>query len=177
MTTPQLGAFGVTPTYGNWRDRLAAGLIRYGTNSPVNHAFLYVGTGKIVEAAPGGARHNDADAYGDNVTWSNLDLDDTTRAKIVAHAESLIGTPYGWADILAITLAQDRAGRHVNSHTWWVRRINNWRRLICSQLVDVAYQEAGIHLFTDGRLPGLVSPGDLYRLIEAPATTTRKATV
>ena len=47
--------------------------------------------------------------------------------------------------------------------------INNAKTLICSQLVDEAYGwGAGVQLFTDGRLPGLVSPGDLYRRL-APA--------
>jgi hypothetical protein len=37
--------------------------------------------------------------------------------------------------------------------------------MICSQLVDQCYQDAGVHLFADGRWPGDVTPADLYRLI------------
>jgi hypothetical protein len=31
--------------------------------------------------------------------------------------------------------------------------------------VDFAYDMAGVHLFSDGRIPGDVTPGDLYRLL------------
>ena len=39
--------------------------------------------------------------------------------------------------------------------------------MICSQLVDEAYARAGVQLFDDGRLPGDVTPADLYGLIAA----------
>jgi cell wall-associated NlpC family hydrolase len=162
--TPQIGDYGVVATYGNWHNRLAGWAIRFGTDSKVNHAFVYVGGGQIVEAAPGGARINDVDAY-DNITWSHSQPWAITRHHIAHAARGMVGTPYGWLDIFAIALAQGRTGRLVNDRTWWVKRVQRTDRLICSQLVDLAYQQSGIHLFNDGRLPGLVSPGDLAQLI------------
>jgi len=46
------------------------------------------------------------------------------------------------------------------------RRLANPKRLECSQLVDAAYLEAGVHLFSDGRIPGDVAPSDLLLLIQ-----------
>lgn len=167
--SPIAGDFGLVPTYGNWRDKLAGALIRYGTDAPVNHAFIYIGDGQIMEAAPGGARVNSADAYGDVVTWStgHFDLTYGQRDAIVAAAEKMADTPYGWADIVAITLAQRRAGALISATNppWWVRRMTEGRTAICSQLVDDCYNDAGVHLFTDHRPAGMVSPGDLYRLL------------
>ena len=37
--------------------------------------------------------------------------------------------------------------------------------MICSQLVDQCYLEAGIHLYDDGRDPGDVTPADLAELV------------
>lgn len=170
------GDYLVTPTHGNWRTRIAAFLIRYGTESPVNHSALYVGEvagydkPQIIEARPGGAGYADWDSYSD-CTWSTsrLPLDlvptDEQRILIAQAATGMVGTPYGWLDLVAIALAQRRLGRVVDGDEWWVRRIASSRTLICSQLVDRAYLEAGVHLFDDGRIPGLVSPGDLSRLL------------
>jgi hypothetical protein len=68
-------------------------------------------------------------------------------------------------DLLAVGLAQKRTGHVVTGREWWVKRLSDNGRLICSQAIDVEYLKAGIHLFTDGRLSGLVSPGDLDRLL------------
>lgn len=37
--------------------------------------------------------------------------------------------------------------------------------MICSQYVDYAYNQCGVHLFTDGRWCGYVTPMDLAKLI------------
>jgi hypothetical protein len=44
--------------------------------------------------------------------------------------------------------------------------------LICSQLVDLCYLRAGAHLFDDGRLPGDVTPGDLWKLLNPKRVTS-----
>ena len=146
---------------------MLAWLIRWGTDAPVNHAFVYVGDGQIVEACPSGARTVPATNYGP-IVWSHQGLSEKQRTAIVVKADLLAQqrVGYGWLDLVAIGLAQRRAGKIVDlkNPPWWVRRIARQDRLICSQLVDVCYQAAGVALFDDGRLPGLVSPGDLWRL-------------
>jgi len=167
--TPLPGDFGVVRTSGPWLDRLAAWAIRWGTNSPVNHAFIATTNGRIVEAV----RHVQlgyADEY-DDIVWSTgrlapeLTPSTSQRDEIVATALSMVGDKYNALDIVAIGLAQKRLGHTVSDRTWWAKRLSNDGREICSQLVDKAYFAAGIHLFEDGRLPGLVSPGDLYDLL------------
>lgn len=165
MSEPQIGDFFVTPTGGDWFHRLIAKAIQWDTDSPYNHAGIYVGNGKIMEARPGGAGLNFVDTY-DGMVWSHFDLTAAERSDIVAAALECAGKPYGWLDIAAIALAQKRLGATVDSETWWVKRVSNIDTLICSQLVDLCYGDAGVHLFNDGRLPGLVSPGDLGRLLD-----------
>lgn len=186
-----------TPTYGAWYDRFIGAGIRYFTatkdeygkwhESKVNHTGIYVGNGKIIEAAPGGVRYNDWDAYeGNKAFWSSetgigsrlgdgslstaIELTDEQRAKIVEAAEGLLGTPYGFLDIVAIAFAQQRLDSRLDVHKalaeqpWWVRKIESRKTMICSELVDSSYRAAGVHLFQDDRLPGLVSPADIYGL-------------
>lgn len=185
-----------TPTYGNWYDRFIGAGIRYFTatkneygkweDAKVNHTGIYVGNGKIIEAAPGGVRYNDWDAYeGDKAFWSSAGiaprladgslgasilLTDEQRSKIVEAATSLLKTPYGFLDIVAIAFAQQRLDSRIDvrkalaEQPWWVQKIESRKTIICSELVDTSYRMAGIQLFEDGRLPGLVSPADIYGL-------------
>lgn len=159
---PNVGDFGVTRTNG-----LAAWAIRFGTRSTVNHAFVYVGDGKIVEAQPGGAVLSDATNYPDAI-WSTMPLTDNDRASIAHWATQQIGIPYSWADIAALAFAC-----YGISNRWVNQRIERMDRLICSQLVDKAYMLAGVHLFDDGRLTQSVTPGDLLTLITTHATAPR----
>ena len=153
--TPALGAFGVVRT-GGW---VARG-IRWVTHSTVNHAFVYVGDGKIVEAEPSGAIL--APIHYSDIIWSAAPPRGKGAA-IAAAAKKLVGTPYSWLDCACIGLAK-LFGWHVPGP---VRaRLNRRERLMCSQLVDTAYLDAGVHLFSDGRIPGDVSPGDLLDLIK-----------
>lgn len=169
MSGPEPGDFGLVGRQsGPWLDRLADALIRFGTKSPVDHAVLYLGDGWIAEAVMPRVRLMPVTEYA-GITWSTgrlgaLTPDDRQRKSIVQAAESYLGTPYNLADIAAIALAQRRMGAFVDGDEWWVKRLSDNRRVICSQLVDSCYAKAGVHLFRD-RLPGLVSPADLYRLL------------
>jgi hypothetical protein len=182
---PQPGDYFTTPTYGRLRDRLAADIIRLDTNSPVNHAGLYIGPtrqhpeGAIIEAV-GTVRYNSVNAYPDAIwfnlaAWPATDVPGLTlsqeRGQIIDCAEAALGSKYNTLDILAVGIAQKRLTPRNRTKwiadgkpPWWVKRLSSDHRYICSQLVDAAYRSAGIHLFADGRLPGLVTPGDLYTL-------------
>lgn len=171
---PQPGDFFVTEYRGTeWRAQLMSYAIQWGTASHVNHAGIYIGDGQVIEARPGGAGYAPAAGYlGSNTKWSSLPVLASQAEAIVAAAIEHIGTPYGWLDAVAIAVAQRRLGGHLDTtkpieqQPWWYRRIGRADRLICSQLVDLAYYEAGIHLFDDGRAFGLVSPGDLENIID-----------
>jgi hypothetical protein len=158
----------------------AEGLTGDGTR--YSHAALVVDGGHVVEALPGGARLTpliryvgrggnvvvcdapirvavvDAVASGQIHPWEATDHEDTVRARVAAAGRALAGTPYSFLDYLSLFLLH--AGIRP---AWLVRFVDNRRHMICSQLVDTAYEAAGLHLFTDGRFPGDVTPGDLDR--------------
>lgn len=154
---PAVGEFGVVRT-GGW----AGWLIRTVTRSEVNHAFVYVGRGRIVEAEPNGARLGYADAYPDAI-WSGVAITEGKGFDIANAARSLLGTPYSWLDCVSIGLAHIFGGHRIPMFIR--RRITRTDRLMCSALVDYAYHLGGVDLYDDGRLFGDVSPGDLLDLI------------
>lgn len=173
---PQPGDFGLVPCTGrNFIDKAAMAFERWGTDSKYGHAFVYMGNNQIVEAEPGGARKVDLHYDPATIFWStgriNLDVRDRLEITELADGFAERRTPYGWADIFAIAIAQRRAGHlidptaSIDDQPWWVRRIQSLDTVICSQLVDLCYQGAGIQLFDDHRIAGLVSPGDLWRLL------------
>jgi cell wall-associated NlpC family hydrolase len=180
---PPVGSFFVSSTgFGaNLSAKLLSRLVQWGTDSVVNHAGIYVGevngVHSVVEAQPGGARYAPVEQYLDeNTFWDWSYLQDLGQGDDIAFAaEKMVGVPYGYLDIIAIAIAQPRFERMFGDaidslhpwekQPWWVKRLCRKDRLICSQLVDEAYRLGGIHLFNDGRLPQLVSPGDLHRLI------------
>lgn len=153
---PQPGDFFTVRTGGT-----VAHVIRMATESHVNHAGIYLGGGRVLEAEPHGAKTGPVDRYLTRAHWSNLPLTDAQRAAIVDQARKLERAPYGYADIAVLALVHV-FGWHARK---WVRSyLQRSDRLVCSQLVDLAYCRAGVNLFTDGRVPAEVTPGDLYDL-------------
>ncbi|WP_042365354.1 hypothetical protein [Streptacidiphilus neutrinimicus] len=130
-----------------------------------DHAFVYVGDDQLVEAEPGGARLASLDEYqGRVVAWStgHIELTEEQRAAVVTAARGYIGVPYSAADYMALALW------HFHVRIGWARRVMGSRAsMICSELTDAAYDDAGVHLFADGREPGDVTPADLALLIKA----------
>lgn len=151
-----------TPGWQGW-------VIRQVTRSQVNHAVVMVGPNQGVEAAPGGARQVNLSMYDKMLKhWSKLSLSSQQRNDVVAAACAVTGTRYSWIDVICVGLAH-LLGVHVPH---WVRnRLADPNRLMCSQLVDQVHLEAGVHLFDDGRLPGDVSPGDLFLLLRKVNST------
>lgn len=80
--------------------------------------------------------------------------------KAARAARSFVGRPYDFETYGAIPLY--RRG----IRTDWVKRtISDRHTMMCSRLVDAALEDAGWHLFDDGRLPGNVTPSELYRQV------------
>lgn len=168
-----MGTIGVVSTASNsaWRVKLVSWAIRWDTQSPVNHAFIYAGEDRLLEARPGGSAFDDWDKYPGTVWLTKITPPARNFYQQEKVAFSLLHIPYNWIDLVAIGIAQKRwnddirndwlAGKDV---PWWVSRVSDDKRDICSQLCDVYYNQNGKHLFSDNRLPGLVSPGDLYAL-------------
>jgi uncharacterized protein YycO len=162
MAEPRPGDFALTRIDGITGRAIALGQRLIGDGAPVQHAMLYVGDGMVVQAMPGGAECIPLSAANAPVVWSSdvIRLTDYERQVIASTGYSLIGTPYSFLDYASIGLATF----HIRPA--FVRRfVADSDHMICSQLVDFAYDMAGVHLFSDGRIPGDVTPGDLYRLL------------
>lgn len=129
-----------------------------------DHAFVYIGHGNIVEADPSGIKIAPASRYANNVYWSTgiINPTDSQRSLIVSSAIGYVGTPYSFIDYFAI--AAHRLHLFVPGLKAYIA---STKHMICSQLVDQSYDDAGFHLFNDGRWPGYVTPGDLYELLQS----------
>jgi uncharacterized protein YycO len=169
MVTPLPGDFALTKISGITGRLVAAGQALVGDAAPVQHVFVYVGDGQIVQAMPGGAELIQLKDASAPVVWSTgyFDLTTEQRARISAAAIWLVGTPYSFLDYASIGLA------HYRIRPAWVRDfVADTGHMICSQLVDEVYLRAGVHLFDDGRLPGDVTPGDLWKLLHPKRVTS-----
>jgi cell wall-associated NlpC family hydrolase len=161
------GDFALTRISGLTGAFINAGQCLVGDGAPVQHAYVYVGNGYIVQAMPGGAEMIRLEDANEPVVWSSLPLTAAQRMWISEHAIALVGTPYSFLDYASVALA------HYRIRPRWVREfVADSGHLICSQLVDEAYRRAGIELFSDGRLPGDVTPGDLWRLLSTKRVTS-----
>lgn len=153
-------------TVGGWLIRIGDGIYsrRHKVEAqPYNHAVLALGDGRMIQAEPKGAQIVPLQAS--RFDWYRADLTDAQRAAVADQGALLEGTPYSWLDIAALTLrclGWDVLGRD-GKLTMIGKRINRNDRLVCSALVDYAYQRAGVQLFDDGRISGAVSPADLAR--------------
>ena len=127
------------------------------------HAMIYVGGGMVVEAEPGGARLRFRDAEeGDLWSTGLWKLSLKTRKAICDAARGYVGIPYGWLDYAAL------AAHRLHIPAPGLRKfIASTGHMICSQLADQCYADAGVHLFSDGRWPGYVTPAALASLILA----------
>jgi hypothetical protein len=166
-TVPQPGDFAVVPVHGTVGKLIGIGEHLNGDEFDIwQHAFVYIG-GMRIEAEPGGARSRPTDPQSfkapGSVLWSSgvIPLTAAQRARICRAARGYLGVPYSGLDYFA--LAAHRL------HLWapgLKAYVASTGHMICSALVDQCYADAGVHLFTDGRWPGYVTPAALAGLIE-----------
>jgi hypothetical protein len=109
------------------------------------------GTIWIIEADPSGIKEREWPYENRPHLWSTDRVPTSPLAAI--EARKYIGQKYSWADYYA--LAAHRLDIPVPGLKQY---IGNSHHMICSQLVDQAELDAGVHLFTDGRWPGYVTP-------------------
>lgn len=157
---PERGDIGLVPIGGNVGKLIRVGQWLNGDGfRNYEHAFMYIQDGKMVEAQPGGAVYSDIDRYGsvENILW--LPCPDEYRSAVGSAAVALLGTPYSFLDYGALAAVR----LHMPSKA--IRRyVMSTGHMICSQLVDEAASRGGWHIFTDGRLPQDVTPGDLSKV-------------
>lgn len=152
----QPGNYGVSHGGG-----IVGELIRHATESWAGHAFVYIGNGMIIEAAPPVTRISPAAAHPDAVWNLREPLTDAQRAAIVTRAHALLGCPYdypayiGFAlEVLKLRTSQQLAPEFAH---------DKWR--VCSADVADEYGFGGIDLTAGLKVPNLVSPADLYNRI------------
>lgn len=163
----QPGDFAVIRSQGDIPALIRAGEVMIDGRGTWNHALICVAVGNglpvIVEAEPGGALKRPWHYQDAQHEWSagTYELTGSQRLALVKAANSYVGTPYSFADYAAIA-----ARKYAKPFSVPLRAfVADSRHMICSQLVDRCYQDAGIHLFNDGRWNGYVTPGDLGGLL------------
>lgn len=128
----------------------------------LEHAFLCIGEGQLVESEITGARIRPVSEYQpDEIYWCHGIygmLRPGEDEAVAAAARKLEGTPYSVVDYAALLLRRARIpAPRLRAY------IAASHHLICSQLCDTAHALAGRPLF-EGRWPGYVTPYDLYEL-------------
>ena len=152
MYEPRLGDYGVVRTGGFFGK-----LIRLGTISRWNHAFIYVGNGMVVEANPTDVASSPISKYS-HIAWNkHEELTDEQRRFIVGFAIKAIGKPYNFLIILSIALRI--LGLKMFANNRILHRMAQHDGYICSELVAEAYASVGIKLFD--KPADQVTPGDL----------------
>lgn len=127
------------------------------------HAFTVLPGGMILEAEPGGAVIRPL--HYSNVYWCNgiyalLPPAAYAAARLDAIAGELKGIGYSFLDYDAL------AAKRLHLYPLYPllrARITSQHTMICSQMADEFVNRLGGHIFTDGRWPGDVTPGSLWR--------------
>lgn len=156
---PCVGDLGLTAISGGVGKAIRFGQWLNGNGwSDYQHAFVYVGDGRIVEAEPGGAIESYLSRYAEEaVRWLRCPKD--KGPAVAACARTLLGTPYSFLDYGAIALHRLHIPiPHLKAY------IATSKHAICSQLCDDAAMRGGWHLFRDNRWPGFATPGALWNL-------------
>jgi len=143
------GCYGVSGGGG-----ITGELIRHASGSWAGHAFIYIGNGQIVEAAPPAARVAPAVSHPDAVWNVCYPLTGPERARICARARALVGCPYDYPAYTGFALKVLKLGDGAELHP--VFKADHWR--VCSALVADCYAYAGIHLAVGLRRASLISP-------------------
>lgn len=157
MTEPKLGSYGIVSTHG-----LIGFLIQLGTFSKMNHAFIYVGNGQIIEATPRkGVKISPVTNY-QNIAWNHQEaLTDPQREDIVRTALAHLGDPYFFRTFVVIGLRILR----IPTPKWLTGDLSKSKGVICSELVAKCYRANGLNI-VKGKPDYFVTPSDLtYRLL------------
>jgi uncharacterized protein YycO len=153
---PRPGDYGVVKTNG-----IIGKLIRVGTASRWNHAFIYIGSGTIVEANPTGVAISPSSKY-PSIAWNHHDsIDDAVREEIVQTALKEVGKPYAFLDIAALFF-RIVGLRFIRPNVFW-KKIANTQSWFCSELVAYSYRTVGLPIIN--KKDDLVTPGDLAEVL------------
>lgn len=126
-----------------------------GRSRAPSHVGILVAPDIVLEAMPSGSRVRLINP--DRETYFRLPISQIVRSDISDSFCAYLDLPYGWLTYLWLGLHR----MHIRPR-WLENAVADNQEPICSQLVDDILHDTGYHLFTDGRLPRDVSPGDLW---------------
>jgi hypothetical protein len=135
LAHPLPGNYGVSHGSG-----VVGELIRSATQSWAGHAFVYVGNGMIIEAAPPATRIAPAASHPDAVWNTGEPLTGEQRSAIVARAHALLGTPYDYRAYIAFAMMC----LHIRTGTELSPLFTRDADRVCSADVADEYKFAGI---------------------------------
>lgn len=160
MREPLPGDIGLTKIKGFVGFLIRILQILNGDFARPTHAYVVLDDNTVFEAEPGGARIAPLSEYDDRWReYVELDLTADQRFRIVNRARTYVGDGYNWTTYFYLAAYR----LHVRPQ-WLKDRVQNDKRMICSQAADKIYADEGVHLFDDGRMPYDLTPADLGRL-------------
>jgi hypothetical protein len=132
-------------------------LIRHATGARACHAFIYIGNGQVVEAAPPAVRVVPAASHPGAIWNVRCPLTAAQRARICARALALVGRPYDYPAYtgFALRVLKVRDGAELDP----VFKADHWQ--VCSTLVADCYAYAGVRVQPGLRDLSLSGPAGL----------------
>lgn len=152
---PAAGLYFVVKTHG-----FIPWVIRRGTRSWADHAGIVLEDGVIVEAEPGGVRLGHlSEYYGCRVAINSAEEMTVQQRSVVATAaRAMIGKAYG--DLQIVDDGLECLGWRWR---WLLKRASGDGEVVCSQLVAVAGQTAGLDWRGGANTTTEVTPANLAR--------------
>lgn len=169
-------------------DAAVSAVIRAGSGSRFSHAALYIGGGEIIEAiGEGVVRQSLARAMGDDTlvsVYRRLRMSDAQAQQIIRYASTQVGRPYDAAGAAGAGSGSGRGfmitvlaaaivpglGSLTQSALVTADAINQHnpgRSFFCSELVAMAYAEAGVPIGSGGAstTPGEIESAHVLNLV------------
>jgi len=149
---PAIGSYGLVRT-----KTVSAWFIQLGTKSFFDHAFIYLGEGRIAEATPRKGIHiSDVHSYS-NIAWNKHEpFTQVEGIAIASAAESFVGQKYLFRAIVAIAFKIF----HIPLPKRLFGDLDKAHGAICSEFVVKARRKAGVPI-EGTKFDYLVSPADL----------------
>lgn len=134
---------------------LISRIIRIVTDSYWNHATMYVGNGKYIEANNKGVEIKTLEEYKDKTfeIYRHIKISKQQQQKIIEHAQSEIGKGYDVLQLIQLFLYV-LFGIRGNA-----RQIGTKNKYVCSELVAESYASVGLPIYK-GYHATQISPGD-----------------
>lgn len=155
--------------------------IRSVTNSQYSHAMLYVGNGKIIEAIGKGVVEQTLTAAAKNVSGAvvlrHSNISDAQRKTVALYAKSKIGRPYDTTGAIGSSTSSPKAQIlgllspplvGIAQLMDLANRLGPNSDFYCSELVALAYADAGAPLLPEKRLEfgksaASTHPGEIHK--------------